>query len=338
MDHSSVIGLDISKRVFHLCEMTKRGRVKLRKRLNRGQVLWYFASRERSLVAIESCGGSSYWARELKRLGYSVRLIPAQHVKPFVKSQKNDSVDAEAICEAALRPQMRFVSPNTVEQQDLQNVHRVRERLVKQRTSLSNQIRGLLLEYGITIPVGVEKVAPTLCSLLSSPVEAERKLWQIVFAQLYEELCLLNEKLRSYDKLLRRLSREHPVCRRLEQIPGVGPITATAVVAAVGNPFDFRNGRQFSAWLGLVPQQYSTGGKTILRGITKKGNRYIRKLLVHGARNEARLAKRREYEWFVELKQRRGYNRAAVALANKNARRIWALLAYEENYRPAKAA
>lgn len=332
MEHSTVIGLDIAKSVFHSCEMNSSGCVLERKRLYRDEVLEFFANHPPCLVAIESCGGSSYWARELVKLGHGVRLISAQFVKPFVKSQKNDMVDAEAICEAALRPQMRFVSPNTVAQQDLQNIHRVRERVVKQRTMLANQIRGLLLEYGITIPQGVNPLRQKLSRILTENQNSERHLWREIFVDLREELEMLTVKVNRYDTMLRRISKAHPVCARLLKLRGIGSLTATAIVAAVGNPTDFKNGRQFSAWLGLVPKQHSTGGKPKLLGISKRGDKYLRKLLIHGARVETRFAKKRGNTWLIELQKRAGYNKAAVAVANRNARNIWAILTLEDKY------
>lgn len=324
MEESNVYGLDIAKTVFHVCRMNRGGRVIERKRLQRSEVLEYFSTQARGLVGIESCGGSSYWARELEGLGFEVRLIPAQYVKPFVKSQKNDTIDAEAIAEAVVRPTMRFVSANTIEQQDIQNVHRVRERLVKQRTALSNQIRGLLLEYGIVVAKGVAHVRAKLVQLFDEPMP--RLLFREIFADLKDELLSLEEKIKRYDSILKRISRENKACQALEQISGVGPTTSTAILAAVRHPKDFKNGRQFSAWLGLVPRQHSTGGKQKLGSITKCGNKYIRKLLVHGARMEIRYAKKHDHTWLIKLNERRGYNRAAVALANKNARRLWATL------------
>ena len=332
MEHSTVIGLDIAKSVFHSCEMNASGRVLERKRLYRYEVLEFFANHPPCLVAIESCGGSSYWARELVKLGHKVRLISAQFVKPYVKSQKNDMVDAEAICEAALRPQMRFVSPNTVTQQDLQNIHRVRERVVKQRTMLANQIRGLLLEYGITIPQGVNVLRQKLSQIIAENQNSERHLWKEIFIDLRDELEMLTVKVNRYDTMLRRISKTHPVCMRLLKLRGIGSLTATAIVAAVGNPADFKNGRQFSAWLGLVPKQHSTGGNPKLLGITKRGDKYLRKLLIHGARVETKFAKKRGNTWLIELQKRAGYNKAAVALANKNARNVWAILTLEDKY------
>lgn len=304
MKHSTVIGLDIAKTVFHTCEMSNSGRVLERKKLYRYEMLEFFANHPPCLVAMESCGGSSYWAREFKKLGHQVRLISAQFVKPFVKSQKNDMIDAEAICEAALRPQMRFVSPNTVEQQDLQNIHRVRERVVKQRTMLVNQIRGLLLEYGVTVVQGVNPLRQELGRIIAEDANSERHIWSEIFIDLREELEMLTIKINRYDTMLRRISKTHPVCVRLLKLRGIGSLTATAIVAAVGNPTDFKNGRQFAAWLGLVPRQHSTGGKSKLLGISKRGDKYLRKLLIHGARVETRFAKKRGNSWLIELKKK----------------------------------
>jgi len=333
MEYNTIIGLDIAKNVFHACKMGREGVVLERKRLYRSDVISYFSNSPKSLVAMESCGGSSYWARELEKLGHTVRLISAQFVKPFVKSQKNDALDAEAICEAALRPQMRFVSPNTITQQDLQNIHRVRSRLVKSRTMLANQIRGLLMEYGIVIPQGISKLRTALVEILCENDNSQRDLWRVTFSDLHEELARLTSRIEFYDKKILELCRAHPIASRLSKLRGIGPITATAIVAAVANPYDFKNGRQFAAWLGLVPRQCSTGGKTKLLGITKRGDKYLRKLLVHGARIETRFAKKRENTWLLSLQGRAGFNKAAVALANKNARHIWAVLALEDKYK-----
>lgn len=225
---------------------------------------------------------------------------------------------------------MRYVSANSVEQQDLQNIHRVRTRLVRQKVALVNQIRGLLLEYGIAIPQGVAKLRKALADLVSHPEHSGRQLWKEVFLDLYDELLQIIDKIEEYTLRLKRISNSNKVCRELEKIPGIGPLAATAILSAVNNPSDFKNGRQFSAWLGLVPKQHSTGGKQKLLGITKRGDKYIRYLLVHGGRVMVRLAKKNEDTWLLSLKERRGYNRAAVAYANKNARRIWKTLKQEQ--------
>lgn len=330
MEDITVIGMDIAKNVFHVCGMNSSGKIVIRKRLYRNQVLGFFVNLNKCVVALESCGGSSYWAREIKALGHDARLIPAQHVKAFVKGQKNDNNDAEAIAEAALRPTMRFVTPNTVDQQDIQSIHRFRERLVKQRNALCNQARGLLMEYGLIIPQGRTHVVKALFTFIATSENAERDLWNKLFTDLKHELQELDMKILEYERLITKISRAHPVCKKLEDIHGVGPLTSTAIIAAVGNPTDFKNGRQFAAWLGLVPKQHSSGGKTKLLGITKKGDKYLRKLLVHGARTECMFAKKRNNTWLMQLKERRGYNKAAVAYANKNARHIWRVLADKE--------
>lgn len=329
MRNDSVIGIDIAKNVFQVCLMNDSGRIISNRQVRRRQVLEVIANLPRGIVALESCGGSSYWGREIKRLGFEVKLIPAQHVKAFVKNQKNDAHDAVAICEAALRPNMRCVTPNTVEQQDLQNLHRIRERLVRSRTGLCNQIRGLLLEYGITIPQGRRFVRAKLVEILNSDryADSERVLWKQTFARLYDELVALDDKITFQDKELEFLSTQIPMCKKLQELNGVGPVTSTALIAAVNNADDFRNGRQFAAWLGLVPRQESSGGKTVLRGITKRGDKYLRKLLVHGARSELRYAEKRKNTWALRLKDKKGVNKTAVAMANKTARRIWAVLA-----------
>lgn len=338
MKDITIVGLDIAKNVFHVCGMNVEGKVVLRKRLYRSDVLNFFAKLKVCTVSLESCGGSSYWAREIKQLGHEVKLVPAQYVKPYVKSQKNDAIDAEAITEASLRPTMRFVSPNTVEQQDIQNVHRVREQIVKQRNALINQVRGILLEYGITIAQGACRVQKALVEILEHPEHSERSLWKEILSDLYRELIAVTERVKHYDGIIRRISRENPVCSELEKLRGVGPLTSTAMLAAVNNPRDFKNGRQFAAWLGLVPRQHSTGGKQKLLGITKKGDKYLRWLLVHGGRIEVMFCARREDRWLQSVKERRGYNKAAVAFANKNARQIWATLIRVQNEGLALAA
>jgi transposase len=327
--NNTVIGIDIAKNVFQVCVMNESGKVVLNKRLLRTQVLEFISKLPNYTVALESCGGSSYWGREIRKLGFEVKLIPAQHVKPFVRNQKNDANDAVAICEAARRPDMRCVTPNTLEQQDLQNLHRIRERLVRSRTGLCNQIRGLLLEYGITIPQGRRKVRVKLVEIITDDKIAhnERQIWKNTFNNLFEELKALDERIVSADNEIIFLSTKIPLCQKLEALPGVGPITSTALIAAVSNARDFKNGRQFAAWLGLVPRQESSGGKTVLRGITKRGDKYLRKLLVHGARSDLRYAEKRKNSWALKLKDKKGVNKTAVAMANKSARRIWSVRA-----------
>jgi transposase len=323
----SVVGLDISKQVFQLHGVSAEGKVALRKRLRRAQVATFMAQLSPCVIGIEAGAGAHHWARVLQQYGHEVKLISPQCVKPYVKGNKNDSNDAEAICEAVSRPNMRFVAVKTVAQQDLQMLHRVRQRCIKARTALVNQIRGLLSEYGIVLPTGIHRLRQALPQLVES--ETLTPLGQEVFRQLYEEMVTVDEQVMKCEQWITRRFKSDPACQRLAQVDGIGPLTATAFVAAVANPAAFKNGRQVSAWLGLVPRQASTGGKTILRGISKRGDCYLRSLLIHGARAVMRYAKTKDderYQWARQVMQRRGVNPATVALANKNARRLWALM------------
>ena len=259
-------------------------------------------------------------------------------MKPYVKSNKNDYHDAAAICEAVSRPHMRFVSVKSVEQQDIQALHRIRERLVGERTALVNQIRGLLAEYGIIIPQGVRKVHQVLPRVLEDGENELTTLGREIFSEMHARLRASEMRITEYEQRIGRILRNHPLCQRLVEVEGVGPLISTALVAAVGDARVFKNGRQMGAWLGLVPRQHSSGGKTVLRGISKRGDRYLRTLLIHGARNVVRYADVKHdarSRWLTALKNRRGLNIAAVALANKNARILWALLAGDEAYRKA---
>lgn len=334
--NNTIIGFDIAKTNFHAVIINERGKELKRKALKRKNVLEYFANLEQSLVALEACSGSSYWGRELVKLGHSVKIIPAEKVKPYLSKQKNDFNDAAAIAEAASRDSVKWITPGREEQQDIQNILRVRERHVKNRTALSNQIRGLLAEYGIVFNKGSHNLLKELPLLLECNKNTERDFWRLIFQDLYNELSELSSKVRKYDKLIVTISNKHPECKRLQTLPGVGPITAVAIIAAVNNINDFRNGRQFSAWLGIVPKQNSSGGKTKLLGITKRGDKYIRKLLVHGGRTMVQYADKEKTPWLYHLKKRRGYNKASVAQANKTARRIYAILKYGEEYNPHK--
>jgi transposase len=334
----SVVGIDIAKRVFHLVGMDERGKIVMRKRCSRGEVLPLMANLGPTTIGMEACGGAHYWARCLREQGHEVKLMAPQFVKPYVKSNKNDMRDAEAIAEAVTRPSMRFVPVKDVAQQDIQALHRVRERLVTARTALVNEMRGLLAEYGIVLPQGLAKFRQALMSTLEAEHTKLTPLGQELFHKLFGELGKLDAELAYYQDKLEALAQAHPVCQRLLTIPGIGPLTATALLAAVGDAGVFKNGRQFAAWLGLVPKQYSTGGQTRLLGISKRGDSYIRKLLIHGARATLRWARTkadRRSQWIRGLLDRRGWNRTAVAVANKNARIVWALLSrggiYEAN-------
>jgi transposase len=337
----SALGIDIAKLVFHIVGMDDSGHIVLRKRIARSELLHFIATLPPALIGMEACGSAHYWARRFGEHGHDVRLIAPQYVKAYVKSPKNDTRDAEAICEAITRPTMRFVPIKQVEQQDLQALHRVRERLIKARTALVNEIRGLLSEYGIVLPQGMSKFR----TWVVRPLEAEQaKLTPLsteIFWQLYHEFLALEKQVAYYHEKLQALARAHPLCQRLQAIPGIGPLTATAILAAVPDATHFKNGRQFAAWLGLVPREHSTGGKPRLLGISKRGDRYLRKLLVHGARATLRwvvLTNDPRSQWVRALIARLGKNRAAVALANKNARIVWALLAHNQEYKAPAAA
>jgi transposase len=337
----SVLGIDIAKLVFHVVGMDDTGHVVLRKRLTRGELPRFIATLPPLRIGMEACGSAHYWARRFREHGHDVRLIAPQFIKAYVKSPKNDARDAEAICEAVTRPTMRFVPIKRVEQQDLQSLHRVRERLIKARTALVNEIRGLLSEYGMILPQGITKfrrlIVPTLEAGEAQLTPCSREL----FRQLYEEFLALDQRLASYDEKLTAMGQAHPECRRLQTIPGIGPVTATALMAAISDATQFKNGRQLAAWLGLVPREHSTGGKPRLLGISKRGDVYLRTLLVHGARATLRWVDTKSDDrsrWVRALIARRGKNRAAVALANKNARIVWALLVHHQEYRARIAA
>ena len=314
------------------------GRYVKKKQLKRHQLLQYLAQITPCKIAMEACGSANYWAREMKALGHEVKLIAPQYVKPYVKGNKNDYNDAEAIAEAAQRPRMRFVPIKSVEQQDVQNMHRQRERIKKARTALVNQIRGLLAEYGIIINKGVAAVRAGLPDILEDAQNSLTMRSRELFADLYEELRLLDDRFKASEKQIETSNQGNEVCQRLDEILGIGPITASAVYAAAGDGKDFVNGRHFSAWIGLVPGQHSTGGKPTLLGISKRGNTYLRTLFIHGARAVLRHSATKTdcfSLWAQALLERRGHNKACVAVANKMARMAWVIMARGEAYRPA---
>jgi transposase len=337
----SVLGIDIAKLVFHVVGMDDTGHVVLRKRLTRGELPRFIATLPPLRIGMEACGSAHYWARRFREHGHDVRLIAPQFIKAYVKSPKNDARDAEAICEAVTRPTMRFVPIKRVEQQDLQALHRVRERLIKARTALVNEIRGLLSEYGMILPQGITKFRRLIVSTLEAGEAQLTPCSRELFRQLYEEFLALDQRLASYDEQLTAIGQAHPECQRLQTIPGIGPVTATALMAAIGDATQFKNGRQLAAWLGLVPREHSTGGKPRLLGISTRGDVYLRPLWVHGARATRRWIETKPDDrsrWLRALIARRGKNRAAVALANKNARIVWALLVHHQEYRARIAA
>lgn len=332
------IGIDLGKTVFHLVGLNPRGEVVVRRKFSRGQLLHFTANLRVGLIGMEACGGAHFLGRALREQGHEVRLMPAQYVKPCVKTNKSDYIDAEAIAEAVGRPTMRFVPIKTDEQLDMQSLHRVRERWVMRRTSIVNQIRGLLLERGITLRQGRKHVDAALPRILE---DADRKLsgtLRLLLAQLKMELDQIVARIDEADAVLNRNTHENEACQRLVAIPGVGPVTATALVAAIGNGAAFRKGRDFAAWLGVVPREYSTGGRQKLLGISKHGNPYLRRLFIQGARAVLQHARKQApglSAWLAQLTARTHRNVAAVALANKLARIAWAILATNEPYRPA---
>jgi len=275
----TIMGIDLAKNVFQLHGVNRHGKTVLTKRVKRVKFVQTVADIPPCLIGMEACAGSHYWARKFIKLGHTVKLMAPQFVKPYVKSNKNDAADAEAICEAVSRPQMRFVSVKVIEQQDIQAIHRIRERRVKIRTALLNQIRGLLAEYGLVIPLKRNAVSQALPQILEDTDNGLTALTREFVVDLYEELQVLNRAVEAYDAKIVRLFKANPLCQRLAKVEGVGPVTATALVAA-GDAKAFQNGRQMAAWLGLVPQQHSSGGKQMLLGISKRGDTYLRTLMI----------------------------------------------------------
>lgn len=329
------IGLDIAKQVFQIHGVDRFEKVLVRKQLRRAQVLDYFKAIAPCLIGIEACGSSHYWARELTQLGHHVKLIPAQFVKPFVKGGKNDANDAEAICEALGRPSMRFVTIKSVEQQVMQAEHRIRTRLVRARTALSNEIRGLLSEFGIAIGLGITQIRKALPMLLEDKETRLSARFKLLLGELAEELRQIDTHINEHEERLKAAAKEDDRIKRLLAIEGIGSISASALVAAVGDATQFANGRDMAAWLGLVPSQHSSGGKERLGHISKRGDTYLRTLLIHGARSVIKHCEGKEdrrSQWVKQLSKRRNRNIATVALANKNARIAWALLSRRERY------
>ena len=331
------IGMDIAKQIFDLHGVDRHGNTVLRKTLKRDQVLRFFAQLQPCEVGMEACGGAHYWHRALSPLGHTVRLLSAHKVKPYLEGNKNNRHDAAAVCEAMSRKSMRFVQPKTMAQQDMQSLHRARALLVCDLTALSNQLRGLLHEYGIVIPKGFAALKRALPKLLESDDERLTVVLKSVVAEVFERFKYLEQRSHSYDRQINELCKQDQRCWRLLKVEGIGPLTATALVATAGNGQEFKNGRHFSAYLGMVPGHSNTGNKTVMLPITKRGNRYLRTLLIHGARSAVYAARRRTDPrsiWLNALRERSCANIAAVALANKNARVAWAILRYGEDYQP----
>ena len=335
MKDITVLGIDLAKNVFQLHGVNVKGKCVLKRRLSREKLIEFMAQLSPCLVGIEACGGAHYWARLFIEMGHNVKMMAPQFVKPYVKSNKNDANDAEGINEAVTRPNMKFVPIKKIEQQDLLLSHRARELVMKQRTAQANQIRGLLAEYGIVIAKGISYIR-TMPEILENNKQRLTVKSTAIFMRLYEQFNGYDAQVKVYDKEIEQQANSDAMCREIQKIEGVGPLTASAMVASIGDASVFKNGREVSAWLGLVPKQHSSGNKVRLGGISKRGDRYLRTLLIHGARSalkgcENKLDKKNQ--WAADKKQHCGFNKAAVALANKNARIIWAIMASGECYR-----
>lgn len=333
-----VLGIDLAKQSFQLHGIDESGQTVLRKKLTRAKLVAFIAQLPPCLIGLEACGGAHHWVRIFKQFGHTVKMMAPQFVKPYVKSNKHDAADAEAICEAVQRPSMRFVPEKNIEQQDMQSLHRIRSQIVARRTAQGNQIRGLLLEYGIIAPKGINQLRKQLPLILEDADNGLSDLFRELLNELYVEMVHLDRRVEALEKKLKLMSEQNEDCRLLQTIPGIGLLISTALVAAIGNAGAFNNGRELAAWLGLVPRQHSTGGKATLLGISKRGDSYLRMLLIHGGRAVVRVANKHQDRrncWVSELDRRRGRNITAVAVANKNARIAWAVLSKRTAYQAA---
>jgi transposase len=333
----TTVGLDLAKNIFHVHDVTEDGQVAFNRPLRRSQVLAFFQRLEPCLIGVEACASSHHWGRELSKLGHTVRLMPPMYVKPYVKRGKSDAIDAEAICEAVTRPTMRFVEIKSEEQQALLSVHRARDFVVRQRTQLINMLRSLAAEFGITIARGVSRVIDFAKGIIEGSRVELPELAQDVLRVLSRQLIDLHNRLGWYEITMRIQARLSRQAQLLQTIPGVGPVTASAVAATIGSGHQFRSGREFAAWLGLTPRNHSSGGKERLGKITKMGDRYLRQLLVVGMTSPVRQVSNhpeRADPWLADLLQRKPARLATVTMANKTARIMWAVLTKDEPYRP----
>lgn len=332
----NTIGIDLAKEVFQVHAVDARGHVVLKKKLKRKEMATFFANLTPCLIGIEACSSSHYWARKLQSLGHQVKLMAPQFVKPYVKANKNDAADAEAICEAVTRPSMRFVGVKSVEQQTVLATHRVRSLLVAERTAMVNQTRGLLGEFGLIAPKGVHALRSHLPDILE---DAENELtpeMRELITIMSDRISSITEKLDELELKIKQGNKRNDLISKLLSIPGIGPLTASAMIATIGDFKEFKNGRELAAFLGVVPRQHSSGGKQNLLGISKRGDGYLRTLLIHGARSVIRYAESKQDKnpWLVNLIGRRNKNIAAVALANKNIRIIWAMMTKGTDFNP----
>lgn len=349
MKDLTTIGIDIAKNYIQIHGVDSRGKRVLKKRVARDNFLTFMSNLPKCLVGMEACGGAHHWANELIKLGFDVKLMSPRKVKMYVENNKNDAKDAEACAIAVTRANMRFVPIKNAVQMEIQALHRIRSFYVKQRTGLTNMIRGVLLEMGIAIPKGKSALVKKLCILLDADNACLNDKMKNVFQHLYDDLKGLNEEIEHHTASLEKLAKEDEYCKRISTLPGIGPITATAMIAKIGNGGEFKKGRELSAYLGLVPKQHSSGDKQMLLGISKHGDRYIRQLLIHGGRSNVQAAlkknkmtglfeKQDEHScWIRKLVERIGMNKASVAVANKNARMVIALLKNQTTFQPALA-
>jgi len=331
----TVLGIDLAKQSFQLHGVDRNGVTVLKKKLARKNLCQFIALMPACIIGIEACSGANHWLRVFEKFGHTVYMIAPQFVKPFVKSNKSDAADAEAICEAVQRPSMRFVPAKSIEQQDMQSLHRIRSQAVARRTAQANQIRGLLMEYGLIIPQGISYVRKSIPLILEDGDNELTFMFRELLADLYNEMIHLDERIKNLENKLEAICAQNEDCQRLLTIPGVGLLGATAMIAAIGDINAFKNGRELAAWLGLVPRQHSTGGKPTLLGISKRGDTYLRTLLIHGGRTVVRVADKhsdQRSQWITQIEARRGKNISAVAVANKNARVAWALLSKKSTY------
>lgn len=331
----TTVGMDLAKNVIQVHGVDEKGRAIQKKALKRDQVMAHFANLAPCLIGMEACGSAHHWARKLTRLGHTVKLMAPQFVKPYVKTNKNDAADAEAVCEAVGRPNMRFVAIKTEEQQAVLALHRARAGFVKAKTAMANQIRGLLAEYGVVEAAGIRHLFERLPEILEDGENGLPGVFRQLLQQLGDHLKHLDREVQTLDRQIDAWHRSNASSRRLAEIPGIGALTASALVASIGDIRQFKNARQLAAWLGLVPRQHSSGGKANLLGISKRGDRYLRTLLIHGARAVVRIWERKAdltVGWVGQLLGRRHKNIATVAVANKNARIVWALLAHDRRY------
>jgi transposase len=337
----SVVGIDLAKNVFQLCALGTNGSVVWNRQVTRSKFTAMLADLPKSaLIAMEACSSSNYWGRYLTERGYRVALIPAQHVKPFAKRQKNDANDALAICEAATRPGIHFVSGKTIEQQDIKTLRTIRRRVVQQRTATGNQIRALAGEYGVVFPIGLRRLIDAMPIALEDAENGLSIIARALLSQALHRLKEMDQLIKDLTSQIGQLCKQLPSYDALQSIPGMGPLVSAALISEIGDGRQFKNGRQMAAWLGLVPRQHSSGGKLVLGSITKHGNNDLRVLLVHGARAVVRFVQRRSDplgDWLRGLIARRGRHRAIVALANKLVRIAWSVLATRKRFDVAAA-